>query len=158
MDCIVHSRLFTQLLLAREGRRANDHVLFGRPIDTKLLNEKSTIHCLGIGQIFGFVRWRGDQYGTQTWRVVVAQAGRPGERLTSIPGVNPGAHLLLHAVGKTRAKRALRVIDMLSEAHVLHEIAPVYWRHVHVQISKNEAPEPYEPKVFEALSRARSIS
>ena len=152
------NRQITRLTLHKPGRHGNDRLLFGRPYASS--NDQIQFVELGFKplQMFSFIRWRGDQYGTQTWRVIVAQAGRAGERLTRIPGVDPGAHLLLHAFGKARAKRALRVIDTLSEAHVLHEIAPAYWRHVHLQISKNKEPEPYEPKVCEALVRARTVS
>lgn len=158
MDTAKNSKSITQLSLSRRGDRGNDRLLFGRPKKAFRTSENQEELRFKPSQIFGFVRWRGDQFGTQTWRVVVAQAGWPGEQLTRIPGVHPGAHLLLHAFGKTRAKRALRVVDMLSEAHVMHEIAPAYWRHVHLRISKNKEPEPYEPEVFDALVRARSIS
>ncbi|MEL6859629.1 MAG: DUF2840 domain-containing protein [Pseudomonadota bacterium] len=152
------NRQITKLTLRKTERHSNDRLLFGRPHESSSDQIQFDELRFKPLQMFSFVRWRGDQYGTQTWRVIVAQAGRAGEHLTRIPGVDPGAHLLLHAFGKARAKRALRVIDMLSEAHVLHEIAPAYWRHVHLQISKNEEPEPYEPKVFEALVRARTVS
>lgn len=158
MDVEKNSGPITRLSLLQAGKRGNDRLLFGRPTKSLRASEKPEELRFKPLQVFGFARWRGDQYGTQSWRVVVAQAGQPGERLTRIPSVTPGAHLLLHAFGKTRSKRALRMIDMLSEAHVLHEIAPAYWRHVHLQISKNEKPEPYDPKVFEALARARSVS
>ena len=148
----------TCLSLLKTGCRGNDRLLLGCPKTSARASETHEELRFKPLQVFGFVRWRGDQFGTQTWRIVVAQAGRPGEHLTRIPGVKPGAHLLLHAFGKTRAKRALRVIDVLSEGHVLHEIAPAYWRHVHLQISKNKEPEPYEPEVFEALALARSVS
>ena len=158
MDAATTSGPTTCLSLLQAGRRGNDRLLFGRSVTSTRTSEKHEKFRFKPLEVFGFVRWRGDQYGTQSWRVVVAQAGRPGERLTRIPGVKPGAHLLLHAFGKATAKRALRVIDMLSEAHVLHEIAPAYWRHFHLRISKNKEPEPYDPKVFEALARARSVS
>ena len=157
MDAATKLNPITRLSLSQAGIRGNDRLLLGRPKRSIRAASKPEELQFKPRQIFGFVRWRGDQYGTQTWRVVVVQAGRPGERLTRIPGVSPGARLLLHAFGKTRAKRALRVIDMLSEAYVLHEIAPVYWRHVHLQISQNKEPEPYDPEMFEALARARSV-
>ena len=158
MDAATNLNPITRLSLSQAGMRGNDRLLFGRPKKSYRVTETQEELRFKPLHIFGFVRWRGDEYGTQTWRVVVAQAGHPGERLTRIPGVCPGARLLLHAFGKTRAKRALRVIDTLSEAHVLHEIATAYWRHVHLQISKNQEPEPYDPEMFEALARARSIS
>mgnify|MGYP003651299806 CR=1 FL=1 len=69
-----------------------------------------------------------------------------------------GAHLLLHAFGKTRARRALRAIDVLSDAHVLHDIHPAYWRHVHTQIASNLPLDPYDPDVLASLDLARSLS
>ena len=157
----MHERAVTNLKTSSSeaiSRRHNDRLLFGRPVKTAKLSSKNTLHSFEPDQMFGFVRWRGDEYGTQTWRVIVAQAGCAGERLTRIPGIQPGAHLLLHAFGKARAKRALRVIDLLSEAHVLHEIAPAYWRHVHLQISRNLEPEPYDPDAFAALARAKAVT
>ena len=158
MDTRINAVSETRLSLSQAGDLGNDRLLLGRPTLSVRVSENLEELRFNPSQVFGFVRWRGDQYGTQTWRVVVAQAGLPGELLTRILGVKPGAHLLLHAFGKTRAKRALRAIDVLSEAHVLHEIAPAYWRHVHLQISKNKQPEPYDPKMFEALARAGSVS
>lgn len=136
---------------------ANDRLLFGR-FSSSDHSEKVSEFTFSPSQTFGFVRWRGDGYGTQTWRVVVAQPGRPGQRLTRIPGVSPGAHLLVHAFGKTRAKRALRAIDVLSDHHVLHDIAPAYWRHVHVQIARNKPLETYDVAAFAAMERGRLMS
>ncbi len=158
MEHTTESRTLSQLSLTHLGRHANDRLLFGRPLKTEKLSSQDALHSFEPDQMFGFVRWRGDEYGTQTWRVIVAQAGSPRERLTRIPGIQPGAHLLLHAFGKARAKRALRVIDLLSEAHVLHEIAPAYWRHVHLQISRNLELEPYDPDAFAALARAKAVT
>ena len=148
----------TRLLLHKSGKSVNDRLLFGRPVSSINHSNSAVQNVFCSGLIFGFVRWRGDGYGTQTWRVCVAKAGGPGEALTRIPGVDPGAHLLLHAFGKTRAKRALRAIDGLAERHVLHEIAPAYWRYVHLQNSQNLPLEPYDIEAFKRLDTARSAS
>ena len=148
----------TRLLLHKTGKSANDRLLFGRPVSSTNHSNSTVQNVFETGQIFGFVRWRGDGFGTQTWRVCVAEAGAPGEELTCIPGITPGVHLLLHAFGKTRAKRALRAIDGLAERHVLHEIAPAFWRHVHLQISQNLPLESYEVEAFKRLDTARSAS
>ncbi len=147
----------TWLTLHVREKTVNDRLLFGRPIDQKSAGKHASVHHFKTDQIFGFVRWRGNSFGTQTWRVVVAQAGRSGERLTRIPGVKPGAHLLLHAFGTARANRALRAIDVLADQAVLHDVAPAYWRHVHLQISKNLPIEPYDPEAFAALDVAKSV-
>ncbi len=148
----------TKLTLTVRGKSANDRLLFGRAFHSRGLPYRGAMHLFEPGQVFGFVRWRGDGFGTQTWRVVVAEAGHPGEKLTRIPGIKPGAHVLLHAFGKTRAKRALRAIDVLSDAYVMHDIHPAYWRHVHAQIASNLLPDPYDPDVFASLDLAKSSS
>lgn len=156
----VHSEVvsLTRLLLRKSSKSANDRMLFGRPSSTKNVTYDTVKYLFTSGQVFGFVRWRGDRYGTQTWRVCIAKSGVPGERMTRIPGVKPGAHLLLHAFGKARAKRARRAIDNLAERHVLHEIVPAYWRHVHLQIARNLPLEPYDVDTFRRIEVARSLS
>lgn len=147
----------TRLRLRRRSKFANDRLIFGRPITLVRLDKNTETLSFHTSQIFGFVRWRADGFGTQTWRFVVAQAGAPSEKITRITAVKPGAHLLLHAFGKTRAKRVLRAIDMLSDSAVLHDIAPAYWRHMHLHISKNLPFEPYDPEAFAALDRAKLV-
>jgi len=147
----------TGLRLRVVKNRANDRLLFGRPVVTYPLHEGGALHLFDAGQVFGFVRWRGDGYGTQTWRVVVARGLAVGEEGTAIPGLEPGGEVLLHAFGKVRAKRALRAIDGLSGKHVLHEIAPAYWRHVHLCVERNVTHDAYDEATFH-LRAAAGIS
>ena len=138
----------TGLRLRVVRKCANDRLLFGRPAVTYGPYEGGALHLFDAGQVFGFVRWRGDGYGTQTWRVVVARGLAAGEDGSAVPGLEPGGEVLLHAFGKVRAKRALRAIDVLSDKHVLHEIAPSYWRHLHLCVERNVVPDPYDEAVF----------
>ncbi|MEO1323563.1 MAG: hypothetical protein AAFV59_11195, partial [Pseudomonadota bacterium] len=55
------------------------------------------------------------EYGTQSWRVVGAQAGRPRERLTRIPGVNPGALGVDLLERRQRAMFEYRIRRLASE-------------------------------------------
>lgn len=109
------------------------------------------------GSVFGFIRWRGDGYGTQTWRVVVAEATRSGYEITTIPGVEPGAILLLHAFGKTRVHRALKTIEALNKEHALTSIDAAYWRYLHLAILQGVEPDPYDAEGFDALALARNL-
>lgn len=144
----------TGLRLPVVKKRAGDRLLFGRPVVTYPLQEGGALHLFDAGQVFGFVRWRGDGYGTQTWRVVVARALAAGAEGTAVPGLEPGGAVLLHAFGKVRAKRALRAIDVLSDKHVLHEIAAAYWRHVHLCVDRNVTPDPYDEAAFHLRAAA----
>ncbi|MEM0986463.1 MAG: hypothetical protein AAGJ32_09470 [Pseudomonadota bacterium] len=101
--------------------RANDRLLFGRPVVTYGPIESGALHLFDAGQVFGFVRWR-------RW--------------------------IWHAFGKVRAKRALRAIDVLSDRHVLHEIAPAFWRHVHLCVERNVVPDAYDEAAFRLRTSA----
>jgi hypothetical protein len=138
----------TGLRLRVVRNRAGDRLLFGHPVVTYAFHEGGALLLFDAGQVFGIVRWRGDGYGTQTWRVVVARALVAGEQGTAVPGLEPGGEVLLHAFGKVRAKRALRAIDGLCDRHVLHEIAPAYWRHIHLCVGQGVAPDPYDEAAF----------
>jgi hypothetical protein len=148
----VKAKPMTLLHLRSIRNRAQDRLLFGRPADRSDLAEGGTVHGFYQGDLFGFVRWRGDEYGTQTWRVIVAQAIGAGDTGTRIPGVEPGGELLLHAFGAVRARRALKAIDALSDAHELDAIASAYWRHLHLCIDANIPPEPYDAAAFAVRS------
>lgn len=77
------------------------------------------------GQLFGMSRRRMNQYGTLEWEFLVMQAASPGEVLKRIPGVSPGAKLILHATTKQTALIAARVFKKLrglGEDLDLHEV------------------------------------
>ncbi len=147
----------THIRLRQAKLRANDRLIFGAPLERFPYAPGGEFLCFEPGQIFGFVRWRGDGYGTQTWRIVVAEAAFPGARLTAIPGVEPGATLLLHAFGNTRVKRALTMIDTLKKQHELSGIASDYWRHLHLCFEQDIEPDPYDEIGFAALRMAKEL-
>ncbi len=144
----------TGLRLRVAKNRANDRLLLGRPVVTYPFHEGGALHLFDAGQVFGFVRWRGDGYGTQTWRVAVVRALTAGEQGSAVPGLEPGGEVLPHGFGKVRAKRVLRTIGGLSDKHILHEIAPACWRHVHVCVERNVRPDAYDEAAFRPRAAA----
>ncbi|MEL6663512.1 MAG: hypothetical protein AAFO57_05945 [Pseudomonadota bacterium] len=44
---------------------------------------------------------------------------------------------------------------MLFDKHVLHEIAPAYWRHVHLCVERNVRPDAYDKAAFRLRAAAR---
>ena len=60
------------------------------------------------GALFGLDIWERNEYGTTRWTFYVLRAGAPGEVVTHVPQVHPGAIVLLEAQGVTRAQAALR--------------------------------------------------
>src|SRR3546814_18874783 len=49
------------------------------------------------GAMFCRIRWQANDYGTIRWQLMVMQACTPLDAAQRIPGVQPGARLLLHA-------------------------------------------------------------
>ena len=94
------------------------------------------------GQLFGYIRWHGNKYGTQDWRFYIAKACKPGP-LVRVNGILPGADILLETRGAARTKRALEWIDRLEETDAgLENISPAFWRHAHNALTTGQIPHP----------------
>jgi Protein of unknown function (DUF2840) len=90
------------------------------------------------------VRWRGGGYGTTSLRLSVLRAPLPGEPATTLPGVRPGAELLLSASGDGPVRRAFAVIDAIEAAGFdPADVSPNYWRVAHNRLAAHETPRPY---------------
>src|SRR3546814_11767036 len=79
--------------------------------------------------MFCRIRWQANDYGTIRWQLMVMQACTPLDAAQRIPGVQPGARLLLHAEGENQVRAVLERIDAI-EALGLPPVgvAPAYWR------------------------------
>lgn len=107
----------------------NDRLRFGEPVCWRRLDRRRSIAGFMPNQIFSYVRWRMGDYGTREWTLTVCRAGVPGEPLQILPGVRPGAEVLLTVSGKTKVKRMLQFIDGLEAASIEpHRVSPSYWR------------------------------
>ena len=141
-------RDLSAVLIVYRKNRTNHRLLFGEPISEIRLGWHRKLVVFKPGQIFGYERWRADQYGTQDWRFFVLQATISGST-TSVPGVFPGAEILLATRGKTRTQRALALLDVLAIGPgALAAVTPNYWRQVHNAIEIGS-----EPHGFTTLQR-----
>ena len=110
------------------------------------------------GKVIGYVRWEANEYGTTFWRFWIAIAGRSGNRLQRVPGIRPGAEVLLDASGKARVKRALGAIDGLTAnqfdpAHV----APAYFRHLQIRVHTRRPVRAYTAAQYRAEAIRRKL-
>lgn len=106
------SEYLTQVELDyRKGVR-NYRLLFGHPVD--VVNRAfhygvtNQIALFRPGALFGLDLWECNEYGTTHWLFYVLQAAAPGQIVTHVPQVTPGALVLLEARGVARAKAALQ--------------------------------------------------
>lgn len=109
--------------------KVNDRVRFGRPAAERIIDRRCRVELFAPGQVFSYVQWRANRFGTALWRIWVLQAGSPGERLETVPGIAPGAHIWLSLAGETRVVRALELIDAIEAQGVDPSSVPEsYWR------------------------------
>jgi hypothetical protein len=80
--------------------------------------------------IFGIDEIRDDiLQRTVRWQLMVLQACTPLDAMQSIPGIRPGARILLHAEGEQKVRSVLAQIDTIEALHIEPaDVSPTYWR------------------------------
>ena len=92
----------TRVSLAYIEPRFKLYLRFGEPARTLRLDRWRRCAVFLPRAMFCRVRWEANDYGTIRWQLMVMQAATPLDDMQRIPGVRPGARLLLHAEGETR--------------------------------------------------------
>jgi hypothetical protein len=110
------------------------------------------------GEIFAFVRWRAEAYGTVDSRIAILRAVRPGQAFTTYPEVAPGAEILLDIHGWSKVQAVLEAIDSVERVGVKpHRAAPDYWRHVCARVGVGLSPRAYDRARHRAFKLRRGI-
>jgi len=135
---------FTRVALATWPERENHYLRFGQPAAKRRLDRRRGFALFAPGAVFGYVRWRANDYGTESWTFQVLRAVAPGERAAAIIGVAPGAHPLLHVAGVAKVKRALAFVDEIERAGCdPANISEAYWRVAHNRLALHGELRPY---------------
>ena len=91
-------------LVFYEGRI--EHWLrFGTQDRERILDRRRRVIAFAPGEIFAFVRWESNDYGTVLSRLDILRACDAGEVIATVPGVTPGGEILLRLDGWPRVKR-----------------------------------------------------
>ncbi len=115
--------------------RCNFRLRFGNPQYEVKLDRARTLHAFRPEQIFGYIRWQANTFGTVDWRLYVCQTCAAG-KITRIPGISPGADILLNVHGTEAMKYILRQVDSLEKkaGGSLDNISPSHWRQMQLSI------------------------
>jgi hypothetical protein len=78
---------------------------------------------------FAYVRWCRNAYGTVSWQLYICKTVCSG-RVSRVPGVRPGAEILLRARGKEAVGRTLSCLAAIEKTHAvtLENIPASFWR------------------------------
>ncbi|MER1077032.1 DUF2840 domain-containing protein [Pseudomonas aeruginosa] len=119
----------TRASLAYIEPRFKLYLRFGEPARTLQLDRWRRCAMFMPGAILCRVRWQAKDYGTIRWQLMVMQAATPLDAVQRIPGVQPGARLLLHAEGDANVRAVLERIDGIEALGIAAiDVSPAYWR------------------------------
>ena len=130
-------------LLHLEGR-IERWIRFGQHVEEEILDRRRRALWFAPGQVFAFVRWAANDYGTAVSRIDILRAVATGEACTTVPGVAPGGEVLLRLSGWPKVERVLHAIDAFDAIELPPEDAcPNHWRHVSHRLAAGLEPRPY---------------
>ncbi|MBS1157597.1 MAG: hypothetical protein H6R15_16 [Proteobacteria bacterium] len=119
----------TRVALAYLDKRINLYLRFGNPVRTIQLDRRRRNAMFVPTSIFCRIRWESNDYGTTRWQLMVMQACTPQDAVQRIPGIQPGACILLHAEGERQVQVVLPLIDAIEALGIdPSDISPAYWR------------------------------
>lgn len=119
----------TCVALAYIEPRFKLYLRFGEPARTLQLDRWRRCAVFLPGAMLCRVRWQANDYGTIRWQLMVMQAATSLDAVQRIPGVQPGACLLLHAEGDANVRAVLERIDGIEALGIAAiDVSPAYWR------------------------------
>ena len=123
------SALLTRVALAYIEPRFKLYLRFGEPARIIRLDRWRRCAVFLPNAVLCRVRWQANDYGTVRWQLMMMQACTPLDAAQRIPGVQPGARLLLHAEGENQVRAVLERIDAIEALGIaLVAVSPAYWR------------------------------
>ncbi len=119
----------TRVALAYIEPRFKLYLRFGEPARTLQLDRWRRCAVFLPGAMLCRIRWQANDYGTIRWQLMVMQAATPLDAVQRIPGVQPGARLLMHAEGDASVRAVLERIDGIEALGIAPAaVSPAYWR------------------------------
>lgn len=119
----------TRVSLAYVAHRINLYLRFGEPAYHVQRDRWRRVAAFWPTSVFCRIRWEANDYGTVRWQLMVMQACTSQDAAQRIPGVWPGARLLLHAEGERQVRAILVCIDVIEALGIAaNGASPAYWR------------------------------
>ena len=148
----------TEVALVFYEGRIEHWLRFGTHERERILDRRRRVIAFAPGEVFAFVRWEANDYGTVLSRLDILRACGAGELVTTVPGVTPGGEILLRLNGWPRVKRALNAIAAIEELRIdPAKVAPDWWQHLHNRIVCNVSHRAYSRGQHAASLRRREV-
>ena len=134
-------------------------IRFGHHSGETILDRRRRILTFPPGQVFAFVRWASNNFGTIISRIDIVRTVARGDAHQTLPFVRPGGDILLRIVGWPKVERVLQAIDAVEKLGVdPADVAPDHWRHVHNRLLVGKPARPYEGEQHRAWLLRRGLA
>lgn len=151
-------KLFTRVEVAFYPEHLNNWLRFGIPVYDLNLDRRRSLAIYKPGQIFGYIRWSANEYGTQEWLLVIVKAAELLHRINCFPGIQPGGQMLLATSGNVKVKHILSQIDLLeNNGFDPSKVSPNFYRQLHNRTMINRPVSGYSSQQHEAYLAARNV-
>lgn len=152
------SNELTHVELTWIAKKIEFWIRFGTIVEEKRLDRGRRIVSFASGNVFAFVRWVSNDFGTIVSRIDIVRAVSHGESYQTLPFVRPGGEILLRIDGWPKVQTVLRIIDAIEALNIDPcEVAPDHWRHIHNRLIVGYQPRPYTKEQHEAWLKRRKV-
>jgi hypothetical protein len=152
------SSALTRVTLALISGRANIWLRFGHPLYERYIDAVRRQVDFPSGVLLGRVHWEGNDYGTTHWSLQVLRTVGAGECACRIPGIEPGAEVLLRVSGADKVRQVLALIDAIEAQRLdAADVSPAYWRTVHNRLAAHQEPPFYDGRTHAAFWTRRRL-
>jgi len=128
----------TAVRLLHRPERADAWLRFGDPVRIRRRG-RDGLALFAPGQVFAYVDWRANAFGTVHWLLAILRAGDANTPLLALSGIRPGAEALLAVRRKADVARAFAAIDAVEAAGVDPvTVDPAYWLRIANRIDGRE--------------------
>lgn len=149
----------THVSLAYVTHRLNLYLRFGEPVYLVQRDRWRRVAAFRPASIFCRIRWEANDYGTVRWQLMVMQACTSLDAAQRIPGVRPGARLLLHAEGERAVRLVLPLIDAVEgQGFAPADVSPSYWRVLSNRLAAHALLPVYTAERHAAWLGGRTVS
>lgn len=149
----------TRVSLAYLDRRFNLYLRFGEPARVLQLDRWRRCAVFLPAAVFCRIHWQANDHGTTRWQLMVLQACTPLDAAQRVPGVRPGARILLHAEGQWKVRSVLAKIDGIEAIGIAAAaVSPAYWRTLGNRLAAHRPLPDYTAERHAAWLAGRSLS
>jgi hypothetical protein len=147
----------TRVSLAFIAHRIDLSLRFGHPMRELPMGSGWRCAVFLPGAVFCRTHWACLDDGSVRWQLMVLQACTPWDGMRRIAGIQPGAHLILHAQGAQDVQSVLQQIDAIEALDIDPvTVSPAYWRTLGEHLAA-QRPLPAYTAALHATCRADEV-